>query len=112
MDTDPLPLDQLLHNRYRIVALVGQGNTATVYKAEDTELGNRLLAIKEIRPDGLNPKHWAEATGQFWNETVLLAGLTHPNLPQLYAQLQEAGRHYLVMEYAAISSPIPAILAG
>jgi serine/threonine protein kinase len=46
----------LLKERYRIINQIGQGGQATIYKGEDTELGNRLVAIKEMSQDGLSPR--------------------------------------------------------
>ncbi len=38
---------RLLQERYQILAEVGKGGFATVYKARDTQSGNRLVAIKK-----------------------------------------------------------------
>ena len=71
----------LLRQRYRIVSQVGQGGFGAVYKAEDSEFGNRLVAVKEMSQKGLNAQEIIEAAGAFKREALLLAGLMHPNLP-------------------------------
>ncbi len=89
----------LLKERYRIIHQIGQGGQATIYKGEDTELGNRLVAIKEMSQDGLSPKELQEAADAFKREAHMLAGLQHPNIPSIYDYFQEAGHWYFVMEY-------------
>jgi serine/threonine protein kinase len=89
----------LLKQRYRILELVGQGGFAVVYKAEDVQLGNRLLAVKEMSQSSLNQQEIAEVTENFKREALLLAALRHPNLPSIYEQFSEAGRWYLVMDF-------------
>ncbi len=89
----------LLKQRYRILAQIGKGGFGAVYKAADTQFGNRLLAIKEMSQSNLNSRELIEATQSFKHEAFLLAGLTHPNLPRIYEQFTEAGRWYLVMDY-------------
>src|SRR5437867_11155528 len=52
---DVLAPNVLLKQRYRIIGQVGQGGFGAIYKAEDTQFDNRLVAIKEIRLSGLKP---------------------------------------------------------
>lgn len=89
----------LLKNRYRLLHRLGQGGMGSVYKAEDTTLGNRLVAIKEMSQKGLNQREATEATAGFKREALLLAGLMHPNLPRIYDHFSESGRWYLVMDF-------------
>jgi eukaryotic-like serine/threonine-protein kinase len=89
----------LLKQRYRILEQVGAGGFGAVYKAEDTELGNRAVAVKEMSQKGLGAQEVLEATGAFKREALLLAGLMHPNLPRIYEHFLEGGHWYLVMDF-------------
>ena len=90
---------QFLRQRYRIICQVGQGGMGVVYKAEDTQLGNRFVAVKEMTQDGLSVQEIIEATSAFQREAHILAGLQHPNIPSIHDYFIEAGRWYLVMEF-------------
>ncbi len=96
-----LTLDHLLRGRYRLVAPVGKGGFGAVYRAEDTQLGNRVVAVKEMSQRGLSAEELSEATEAFHQEALLLANLTHPNLPRIYEQFEEGGHWYLVMDFIA-----------
>jgi serine/threonine protein kinase len=89
----------LLKQRYRIIGVVGQGGFGAVYKARDTRCNNRLVAVKEMSKSGLTPQEVVEATETFEREALILAGLSHPNLPALYDHFTDAGRWYLVMDF-------------
>ncbi len=97
--TDRLPLNHLLKQRYRVLTQVGKGGFGAVYKAADLLFGNRLVAIKEMSQHNLTPYELTEATNTFKHEAMLLASLTHPNLPRIYEQFTEDGRWYLVMDF-------------
>jgi len=89
----------LLKQRYRIIGVVGQGGFGAVYKARDIQCNNRLVAVKEMSKSGLTPQEVVEATETFEREALILAGLSHPNLPALYDHFTDAGRWYLVMDF-------------
>jgi WD40 repeat protein/tRNA A-37 threonylcarbamoyl transferase component Bud32 len=97
--TGLLSQNAILNQRYAILQPAGKGGFGAVYKAADTQFANRLVAIKEMSQNGLNPQEMAEALQAFHHEAMLLAGLTHPNLPRIYEQFTEAGRSYLVMDF-------------
>ncbi|MEW5868753.1 MAG: SUMF1/EgtB/PvdO family nonheme iron enzyme [Chloroflexota bacterium] len=89
----PLATGKILHNRYRIVKLLGQGGFGAVYRAWDTVL-ERACAIKE------NLDATDEAQRQFQREARLLANLEHPNLPRVNDYFFIAGQgQYLVMDF-------------
>src|SRR5690348_9222195 len=73
--------DQLLERRYRIVNQVGTGGFGAVYKAEDTQHNNRLVAVKQIGLSGLTSQQVIEATDAFNREVMILSDLKHPSIP-------------------------------
>ncbi|MFH1185227.1 MAG: protein kinase [Chloroflexota bacterium] len=83
----------LLHKRYRIVEILGQGGMGSVYRAVDENLGVDV-AVKE------NLFTSDEYSRQFRLEAVILAGLRHPNLPRVsdHFAVGDQGQ-YLVMDF-------------
>lgn len=89
----------LLKQRYRIIKLVGQGGFGAVYQAEDTQLGNRQVALKEMSQSSMNPQKQKEVATVFEQEAIILARLQHPNLPSIFDHFEENSRWYLVMSF-------------
>lgn len=89
----------LLAGRYRLLREIGQGGFGSVYRARDMQQYGRLVAIKQINLEKLNPQEVIEATDTFNREVTLLSSLNHPNLPKIYAHFTDANHWYLVMEY-------------
>lgn len=88
-----------LNRRYRVIKQVGKGGFGAVYMAADLQFGNRLVAIKEMSQSGLSQQDLIEATNAFTREALMLASLSHTNLPRIYEQFTESGRWYLVMDF-------------
>jgi eukaryotic-like serine/threonine-protein kinase len=88
-----LEKNTLLHNRYRIIEILGQGGMGSVYRAVDENLGVHI-ALKE------NLFTTDEYARQFRLEAVILANLRHPNLPRVsdHIVLGDQGQ-YLVMDF-------------
>src|SRR5512142_1467313 len=83
----------LLHKRYRIVEILGQGGMGSVYRAIDENLGVEV-AVKD------NLFTTEEYARQFRREAVILASLRHPNLPRVTDHFVIEGQgQYLVMDY-------------
>ncbi len=97
--TGCLLANHLLKQRYRILDSVGKGGMGAVYRAEDTQLGDRKVAVKEMSQSGLSPQEITEASDAFKQEAHILARLQHPNLPHIYDHFSEAGHWYLVMSF-------------
>src|SRR5579885_1986988 len=65
-----------LADRYRVLARVGLGGTAVVYRAVDLHT-ERIVAVKVLRTNGpLIP----EAAARFGREARLAASLSHSNI--------------------------------
>ncbi len=90
----------LLHQRYHLLHQLGSGGFGSVYQVEDTQLGKRLVAVKEMSSQSnLSAQENEEAAQAFKKEALLLAELLHPNLPRIYDHFSEGGRWYLVMDF-------------
>jgi serine/threonine protein kinase len=83
----------LLHKRYRIIEILGQGGMGSVYRAVDENLGVEV-AVKE------NLFTTDEYARQFRLEAVILANLRHANLTRVtdHFVIGDQGQ-YLVMDY-------------
>lgn len=97
--TGPLPNGHLLAGRYLIEGQLGQGGFGLIYRARDTQLRNKLVAIKSISLRGLSPQEMIEATDSFNREVTLLSQLRHANLPRIYNQFTDPDHWYVVMDY-------------
>ncbi len=82
---------------YTIVSELGRGGMGVVYKAHEESL-NRFVAIK-VLSDQLSQDPTFVA--RFVREAQAAAGLSHPNIIQIYYIGEDNGRHYFVMEYVS-----------
>lgn len=91
----------LLAERYRIVKRIGGGGMGSVYRAEDRNLANRTVAVKEMIEMFADESAREKAIEDFRRESELLARLEHPSIPTIYDYFfdQSRGRYYLVMKY-------------
>jgi len=97
--TGLLNQQHILKQRYIILGHAGRGGFGAVYKASDLLFGQRIVAIKEMSQNSLESQDLQAATDAFKREAMMLAGLTHPNLPRIYDQFTDSGRSYLVMDF-------------
>ena len=81
-------------DRYEIIAKVGTGGMADVFKAKDHKL-NRFVAIKILKQE-FNEND--EFVSKFRAEAQAVACLTHPNIVNVYDVGDEKSIHYIVME--------------
>ena len=86
-------IGRTLHNRYEISELLGEGSTATVYKARDKRL-NRDVALKVLLP------HVRDTVRRrFFQEATSAAQLNHPNIMAIYDIDEDDSLNFLVVEY-------------
>ncbi len=90
----------VLHERYQIKQIIGQGGFGSIYLAEDLRLEGRLCAIKQVRYDASFPEDvLQESREQFMREATVLARLDHPNLPKVSDFFSIEEDDFLVMDY-------------
>ena len=91
----------LLVDRYKIVRRIGGGGMGSVYLAEDQNLANRPVAVKEMIEMFADESTRLKAIDDFKREAELLAKLDHPSIPTIYQYFFDTnrGRYYLVMKY-------------
>jgi serine/threonine protein kinase len=100
---------QILQDRYRIDALLGEGGMGAVYKAYDTRL-KISVALKEMVPQpGLDEHTLDQLHQQFEQEATVLAPLSHPHLVRVGDYFEESGNTYLVMDFVEGESLIDII---
>ena len=83
-----------ISDRYEIMDKVGSGGMADVYKAKCHRL-NRYVAIKILKPEYSNDKNFV---AKFRAEAQSAAGLSHPNIVNVYDVGDDDGLYYIVME--------------
>src|SRR5438270_2286150 len=81
--------------RYDIRSKIGEGGMGEVYLAEDTRL-RRKVALK-ILPGDLASNQ--DRMRRFEQEATSAAALNHPNIAHIYEIGDEAGTHFIAMEF-------------
>lgn len=84
----------IISDRYEIIEKVGSGGMADVYKAKCHRL-NRYVAIKILKPEYSSDKNFV---AKFRGEAQSAAGLSHPNIVNVYDVGDDNGLYYIVME--------------
>lgn len=84
----------IIQNRYEIIEEVGSGGMSVVYKAKCHVL-NRFVAIKVLKPEFSDDKSFVN---KFRIEAQSAAGLSHPNIVNVFDVGEENGFYYIVME--------------
>lgn len=99
--------DSLIHNRYRIVRLIGRGGMGAVYEAIDERLGSTIALKQTLMVDNallnaesdVDSQYIATLRKAFEREARLLAQLRHPTLPKVMDYFSEDQGQFLVMEF-------------
>jgi formylglycine-generating enzyme required for sulfatase activity len=83
--------------KYRLLAELGRGGFATVYRAEDTTLG-REVALKVLDPLLMRDGAWV---AHFRKEARTVAALDHPRIVTIHEIAEAGGRLFLAMKLIA-----------
>ena len=92
MQQDPLIGTTL--GKYKILATLGQGGMARVYRARQESL-DREVAVKVLPPWYAADRSFVD---RFEQEAKLVARLSHPNIVTVHDASQENGHLYIVMQ--------------
>jgi serine/threonine protein kinase len=80
---------------YRIEARIGRGGMGEVYRAQQLKLG-RKVALKVLRPDLAADDGFRR---RFLRESMIAAGIDHPNVIPIYDAGEVDGLLYIAMRY-------------
>ena len=89
-----LKTGMIIAERYEILGKIGTGGMADVYKAKDHKL-NRFVAAKVLKPEFREDATFIQ---KFRSEAQAAAGLTHPNIVNVFDVGDDDGIYYIVME--------------
>ncbi len=89
-----LQIGTIIADRYEVIDTVGSGGMSVVYKALDHRL-NRNVAIKVLKEEFSNDKTFVS---KFRVEAQSAAGLSHPNIVNVFDVGDVGDIHYIVME--------------
>jgi serine/threonine protein kinase len=85
---------------YRIVEQAGSGGMGVVYRAEETGLGGRPVALKLLPPALAGDPDFR---ARFLREMRVAAAIDHPNIVPIYRAGEDRGQLYLAMRYVHAS---------
>src|SRR5687768_8431393 len=91
--SDLLPVASI--REYKLLAKLGEGGMGAVYKALHTRL-DKIVALKILPTDRMRD---GGAVARFQREMKAVGRLDHPNIVRAMDAGEEAGMHFLVMEY-------------
>ncbi len=92
--------DMVLNNdgpRYYITRVIKAGGQGSVFETIGDD--GKVYAVKEMIDNFSNPKDRVEAIDRFEAEAKMLRRLSHPRIPQVYADFKDEGRQYLAMDF-------------
>jgi len=82
-------------DRYEIIEVLGKGGMGTVYKVEDTKIGQDI-ALKLIKHEIATDKKTIE---RFRNELKTTRMISHRNVCRMFDLGDSEGKHFITMEY-------------
>ncbi|MEM6400020.1 MAG: serine/threonine-protein kinase, partial [Cyanobacteria bacterium P01_D01_bin.116] len=84
----PLPVGEVINNRYKIVRQLGQGGFGRTYLAEDIKQSHQKCVLKEFAPQVEENEDLQKAKELFEREASVLKQLQHSQIPRLHSSLQ------------------------
>lgn len=90
---------RLQNDRYIIKKVLGQGGMGAALLASDARLDNKLVVIKELISDNVDPTQHQDDVRNFKREVSTLARIDHPLVPNVTDHFQEGARYFMVQEY-------------
>src|SRR5271154_3116072 len=84
--------------KYLIQSVLGKGAMGVVYKAFDPHI-ERVVAIKTVRKDLVDPDLAVQVMARFQNEAKAAGRLLHPNIVSVYEYAEDEINAFIAMEY-------------
>jgi eukaryotic-like serine/threonine-protein kinase len=84
--------------KYVIQGVLGKGAMGVVYKAFDP-LIERIVAVKTVRKDLVDPDLAVQVMARFQNEAKAAGRLLHPNIVSVYEYAEDEVNAFIAMEY-------------
>ncbi len=84
--------------KYVIQSVLGKGAMGVVYKAFDPHI-ERVVAIKTVRKDLVDPDLAVQVMARFQNEAKAAGRLLHPNIVSVYEYAEDEINAFIAMEY-------------
>jgi len=89
----------IVHNRYSIQRVLGQGGFGRTYLARDTHRFDDLCVLKEFLPLNRSDYVVEKSRGLFEREAKTLYQINHPQIPRFLAWFTHNHRLFIVQEY-------------
>ncbi|MEG4811590.1 protein kinase [Microcoleus sp. F8-D3] len=93
-----LSAGSLIHQRYVIDRILGQGGFGRTYLALDKKNNNNCV-LKEFAPSNTKPEALRKARELFEQEAKVLRKLSHRQIPEFLDSFEENGRLFIVQEF-------------
>lgn len=93
-------IGRILDERFRLVEFLGEGSTATVYRAESLDGGPDFAAKLVKTPSYQTPADRTRRVERFRREAMAISKLKHPNTVRLeHFGVSPGGQQYMVLEF-------------